>query len=183
MRNKRNKIANEFAVTAHTVKKVTAGRLPSKILKEVAKAYADCGRLGKQVERSERSESDECRFAQLYNEALAQRNLGFRASQAVTPKVAAAIMSRIVPAYNDFRADLLLLLPDDCEVVIARENSVCIYVKPGKTKLPSRKKLKADEYGVLNKTEYDNDEFHSGGTHYKKTPYGGYKGEVRIWWD
>jgi hypothetical protein len=111
------------------------------------------------------------------------RNLGFRASKAVSPKTAAAIMEKLVDNYNGFSWKYLLKLPDDCKVVLAREGSVCIYVQPGKTKLPTRSKMNASEYDKLDKDEYAADDIHKGLYRGRPTPYGGYKGEVRIWWD
>ena len=155
------------------------------IYAEVAKAYADCGPVEERFERGEGdiSLSDNERFEALVDETMEIRNLGFRASQAVDPATAQAIMEKIVPSYNEFKPNLLGLLPDDCKVVIAREGSVCIYVQRGDKKIPSRSKLKASEYDLLNETVYNTREHYKGGTRHRPTPYGGFQGELRIWWD
>jgi hypothetical protein len=159
------------------------------IFDEVLKAYADCGPVDEQFERGEgdTSLSDEARFEALVDEAMTHRNLSFRASQAVDPKTAQAIMEKACPGYNAFRPKFLGLLPDDCQVTLAREGSVCIYVRPGKSKIPTRSKLKADEYSVLKEDTFAIG-YHKGdpsraGCDHGSTDYGGYKGEIRIWWD
>jgi len=156
------------------------------IFAEVAKAYDDCGPLDGRFHRGEGDTtlSDEDRFEALADLSMEVRNLGFRASKPVTPKIAAAIMKQLVDGYNEFSWRQLLLLPSDCKVTLAREGSVCIYVQPGKTKLPTRGKLKASEYDLLKRTVYDSDPMHSGTySKHRPTPYGGFEGEVRIWWD
>lgn len=114
------------------------------------------------------------------------RNLKFRASQPVTPAEAQAIMETACPGYNLFTPSLLGLLPDDCMVTLAREGSVCIYVRKGRKKLPTARKLKADEYGIIREDTYAIG-YYSANQHKeqgcKSTDYGGFKGEVRIWWD
>lgn len=86
------------------------------------------------------------------------RNLNFRASQAVDPKTAKAILEKAMNGYNSFTPDLLDLFPEDCQITIAREGSVCLYVKPGKKKLPKGKEINADEIDK-------------------------YGEEIRFWWD
>lgn len=72
------------------------------------------------------------------------RNLNFRASAAVSRDEAFEIMEKaIVSGYNEFDADLIKKFPKDAEFVLAREGSVCLYVKG--QKLPSAAKVKADE--------------------------------------
>lgn len=156
------------------------------IFAEVAKAYDDCGPLDERFRRGEGDQtlSDDERFSALADVAMENRNLGFRASKAVSPKMAAAIMEKVCPGYNGFEPKYIAMLPADCKVVLAREGSVCIYVQKGKIKLPTRTKLHASEYDTETSDVYGNDELHAGG--YNKdhpTPYGGFKGEVRIWWD
>jgi len=51
-------------------------------------------------------------------------------------------------SYNDFTADLLLKLPDDCKVVLAREFSPAIYIIPGKKPLPTQEEMLANEYSI-----------------------------------
>lgn len=107
---------------------------------QVKIAYADC------VENA------------LTEETEATRQLEFRATQAVDPSTACAIMQELVNGYNNFEADCLKLFPDDCQIFLAREGSVCIYVLPGVKKLPTSLQLSADEFDERN-------------------------GEFRIWWD
>lgn len=116
------------------------------------------------------------------------RNLGFRASQPVNAVAAQAIMEEVCPSYNGFDAKFLGLFPDDCEIFLAREGSVCIYVRPGKKKLPTQKELHADEYSAMTKDTFG-DKYHSP-TEFTSRPgmdvkanHGGYKDEIRIWWD
>jgi hypothetical protein len=62
--------------------------------------------------------------------ALELRRLQFCASEAVGRDEAVDIMKAAIPSsYNDFRADLLKLLPADALITIAREYSPCFYVK------------------------------------------------------
>ncbi len=155
------------------------------IYKEVVKAYDDCGPLQERFDsgKGNKNLSNDDRFEQLANEAMEVRNLGFRASESVTPEIARAIMDKVCPGYNEFESSLLSLLPDDCGVVLAREGSVCIYVQKGKKPIPSRTKLKANEYNVLEETAYNVREYCKGGHPDRPTPCGGFKGELRIWWD
>ena len=68
----------------------------------------------------------------------------FRASAAVSPKMAQAIMEKACPEYNAFEPGFLGTFPDDCKITLAREYGVCVYVQPGKKKLPPGNKLWAD---------------------------------------
>lgn len=78
---------------------------------EVDKAYADCWKPGG------------------FEVTSRERNLNFRASESVPRDEAVKIMRHAVPGcYNAFTADLLLKLPEDCNVTLAREYSVCVYV-------------------------------------------------------
>lgn len=131
------------------------------LYREVCVAYADCSE-------------------DYFENSLKIRNLRFRARQAVDPKMAQEIMERACPYYNKFEAEFLGLFPDDCKIVLAREGSVCIYVQPGEKKLPTINSLHADEYDVMEQTTYG-DKHH--GLSEQKSNYGGYKNEVRIWWD
>lgn len=109
-----------------------------KIRAEVIKAYAD------QTMSS--------------NKADAIRNLHFKASKAVTVARAKAILSVAIPdGYNEFSADLLDEFPEDVSVVIARENSVALYVSGNN--LPSKRAVSASKYSRLD------------------------DGSVRYWWD
>lgn len=111
------------------------------VLAEVKQAYIDCW-SGKP-----------------YGETESLRKLDFRASAAVNPKTAAAIMKQAVPhGYNDFEADVLNAL-GDCKITLAREGSVCIYVD---------RALTVSEKNALSPDEYD---------------WYGEDGEWRLWWD
>jgi hypothetical protein len=107
-----------------------------KILKETLAAYCDCNRAG----------------------SMDGRNLNFRASGSVSKEVAMTIMQSALAlygSYNEFTPEKLDLLPDDCQITLAREYSVCVYVKPALKTIPS---MGQDETGNKN-------------------------GETRIWWD
>ena len=81
----------------------------------------------------------------------------FRSDEWVSRKDAYAIMKQAVPrGYNEFKAELVLDFPDDVMFQLAREGSVCMYVKGDN--LPSREDLNADEYTIEN-------------------------GVTRVWWD
>lgn len=137
-------------------------------LNEIALAYADS--------------SDEP-----FSETQKKRNLSFRASQSTDAMTAQEIMKIVCPEYNEFDAELLGLFPDDCQITIAREGSVCIYVKKGEKDLPSIEQLKADEYDELEEDTYgigtNKGDPSKIGEDYGFTDCGGYKGEIRIWWD
>ena len=110
-----------------------------KILLEVSNAFADC--------------------TQEWEQAVKIRNLNYKATESVDPLTAFQIMNKAIGDYNEFEAKLLKLFPKHARIVIARENSVCIYVSGVKeTDLPSMSALKADEYGWNN-------------------------GILRVWWD
>ena len=104
---------------------------------EVKEAYADCWLP--------------------WEEGEPRRNLHFRASASVSPKEAKAIMKKFANGHNAFSYEILCEFPEDAEITIAREGSVCLYVT-GKN-LPTRDVLGCDEY---DKTE---------------------DGSTRIWWD
>lgn len=91
--------------------------------KEVKAAYTDCWMDG--------------------DEAYKLRNLHFRASSPVSRDEAREIMQKYVPGYNAFEPELIKKFPKDSQIVIAREGSVCLYVKA--SKYPSVKAVKADE--------------------------------------
>lgn len=68
------------------------------------------------------------------------------------------IMKQALPSgYNEFRPEIIDKLPSDAKIQIAREGSVCLYVKTN-TK-PRRMSLKADELDMVGDNTY------------------------RIWWD
>jgi hypothetical protein len=84
-------------------------------------------------------------------------NLSFRASHPVSRDEAIKIFGEFVTSYNEFGPELLKVLPEDAQVTIARQCSVCIYVK-GKIKKSA--KLKCDEFDYYPESD-----------------------ETRIWWD
>ena len=121
---------------------------------EVGEAYADCEWLRRNwTQERER-------------EALSKRNLSFRASQAVSRDKTIALFKDHVPGYNAFEPSLLETLPEDSEITIAREGSVCIYIKGnleeqmGFSVPDIRDKLSCDEINYKKSTD-----------------------ETRIWWD
>lgn len=93
------------------------------VLNEVKKAYTDCWMSG--------------------DEAYRLRILNFRASQAVSRDEAYEIMNQFVPGYNAFEPELIKKFPKNAQIVIAREGSVCLYVKSSKH--PGAKTVNADE--------------------------------------
>ena len=104
-----------------TLKKVTA---------EVMKAYSDC-----HME---------------WEEGSKLRNLNFKASAPVSRDDAVAIMEKALGrggSYNDFEPSLLKHLPEDAEVWLARESSVCVYVRSNST-TQWLHKMSADEADV-----------------------------------
>lgn len=107
------------------------------VLKETTTAYIDCN-----------SKLD-------WELASKIRNLNFLAPYPVNKEEAINIMKAAVPiGYNSFKAEILAKLPKDSQIKLAREGSVCVYVKT-KHSIP---KLKENERSVHN-------------------------GWIRIWWD
>lgn len=105
----------------------------NKILKEVTDAYGDLNNLKTQ-------------------------NLGFKASEFVPRDTAFAIIEKAISrGYNEFNPSLIKKFGKDTEIQIAREGSVCLYVKGND--LPTLEELNADEYHNLS------------------------DGTTRIWWD
>jgi len=92
-------------------------------------------------------------------EAMRLRNLSFRALFPVTRDEAVKIMGKCVPSYNEFAPRLLKKLPEDAQVTLAREGSVCIYVK-GRLPESLKEAMKEDEF------DYDPT-----------------TNETRVWWD
>ena len=94
-----------------------------------------------------------------------RRRLNFLASHSVTRDEAVEIMAQAVPnGYNEFQPNgqTLAKFPDDSQITLAREGSVCVYVQG---KLPANKKYQNDEH-----------------TYYPPIP-GTPRGETRLWWD
>ena len=78
------------------------------------------------------------------NEAYELRNLHFRATKTVTRWEAIEILTAYVPEYSDgdnWEPKQLLALPEDAQITIAREYSVCIYVKGNITFCKSAAKM------------------------------------------
>jgi|SRR5882724_1249752 len=97
-----------------------------------------------------------------YNEAT--RNLNFRCVTPLLPVEAVAIMTKALGVeksthcgYNNFSPSLLAKLPANSELNLAREGSVCVYVK-GDVETPDG---------------FKNDERH----------FYADKNETRFWWD
>lgn len=97
-------------------------------------------------------------FAKAYGSNKHGSNIEWKNTAMFSKKDAMNIMKQALPdGYNDFKAELIDKLPADAKIQIAREGSVCLYVKTT-TKL-SKASLKADE---LHQVE---------------------PGLYRIWWD
>ena len=89
------------------------------------------------------------------------RQLNWRASRWVSRDEAIAILNRRVPSYNEFNPQRLRCLPADSRVTIAREGSVCLFVKGNwPSALSLKKALRADEVS-----------------------YNAATNETRLWWD
>jgi hypothetical protein len=117
---------------------------------EVETAYADChGRKGDD-----------------WQHGMNRRNLNFRASHEVTRDEAREIMTAYVPGYNEFKPELIGKLPADSRVTIAREGSVCLYVRTLAREEISADELRADEVDAESSPHYD-------------APFI----QIRIWWD
>ena len=105
------------------------------ILKETKAAYSDCNKLDGKV----------------------TRNLNFRASEPVSVADAVKVMSSAIDGgYNEFEPRLLKRLPKDSQVTLAREGSVCVYVRTAE-KLNVEDEadlLKADEVVLRSNGEY-----------------------------
>jgi len=107
-----------------------------KILNETIEAYADC--------------------TMTWEMGWQRRNLSFKASAPVSRDEAIEIANKAIPGgYNAFKASKLKLLPVFAEIILARENSVCVYVTPPVKEI---KAMEADEWNTED-------------------------GVTRIWWD
>ena len=93
--------------------------------KEIKSAYSDCWMEGER--------------------GYKLRNLNYRAPFEVSRDDAVAIMDGAVKGYNQFEPDLLKKFPKCATFQLAREGSVCVYVRANGGKLPSAKTVKADE--------------------------------------
>ena len=103
----------------------------SVVREEVLAAYSDCNKLSED-----------------------SRDLAFKASQMVSPNEACDIMCEALDCshdeegYNNFRPELLTFLPSNSEVFLAREGSVCVYVKTSNLDAKTQSALRADEIDV-----------------------------------
>lgn len=100
----------------------------------------------KQVEREVSDAYADCWIGNTHA-AMAKRNLDFRASNSVSQNLAFVLFDLYVGSYNDFIPDLILKFPSDSLITIAREGSVCIYVR-GES-LPTKEQVNADEFSVI----------------------------------
>lgn len=111
----------------------------TKVLSDMLNAYSDCN-----------------------SQSTRPRTLDFKSELPVNTVEAYHIMTKslkdINGTYNDFNVELLKLLPENSEIYLAREGSVCIYVS-GKLDI-HKSKLKANEFNY-----YEN------------------INQTRIWWD
>jgi len=123
------------------------------VRQEALIAYADCVETARDGHTRESIE-----------ETMSRRNLNWKASHAIGTEEAVDIMKEVCPfGYNDFEAEVLGDLPDDCRVFLAREDSVCVYVLRGKNEFPG---MMANEKDLI-----------------KEDKAHGKKGEYRFWWD
>lgn len=92
------------------------------------------------------------------------RNLDFKASRRLSVQEAYEIFKTYVKGYNEFEPELILVIPEGYQVLIAREGSVCVYVYGDNLNLLNRlqKQLHCDELHVY---EEDGEQV------------------CRIWWD
>lgn len=95
------------------------------VAKEIKAAYSDCWMEGER--------------------AYKLRNLNYRAPFEVSRDDAVRIMNDAVKGYNNFEPKLLKKFPECATFQLAREGSVCVYVRANGGKLPSAKGVKADE--------------------------------------
>lgn len=86
------------------------------------------------------------------------RNLDTKAQYAVSRQEAYDIVSEFITGYNAFTPKLILQLPEDSKITIAREGSVCLYVE---TEEPLTDLV---ENGFCDELDYDGKEY-------------------RLWWD
>ncbi len=91
----------------------------------------------------------EKQVVEAYSETNGQ--MMFKADHWVDPVTARKILAKALAwsgdGYNEFTPDLLDFFPLDSEILIAREYSVCLYVRSN-SRLPSASRVKADEVDV-----------------------------------
>jgi hypothetical protein len=99
---------------------------------EISRAFSDCH--GTEKEQTE---------------GMNRRNLDFRSSYLLTREQAVKVMSKYCKSYNEFRPDLLKLLPDGCLIRIAREGSAGLYVET-EQEIPksTAEEMKVDEFDL-----------------------------------
>lgn len=116
---------------------------------EVIRAYADC-------HDEPPDGATNLEYEAWWNRVKNERNLSFRASQAVSRDEARAILAEAMPnGYNEFKADLLDRFPADCRFIVAREGSVCLYVSGTEnTPMPAGTVVLADECDVIIEDPY-----------------------------
>ena len=105
-----------------------------KVQKQATKAYYDC-------------------WFSDFDIAEKKRNLHYKAKSAVSRNEAIAILRSCIPTgYNEFEPELLNFLPEDSKVIIAREGSVCLYVKADDSTFDEKLKedMKVDEMNKEN---------------------------------
>ena len=129
-----------------------------KVLTETKRAYGDSQQFPNTIE-------GQCQEQKAYK----TRNLDWRASAPVSVtdaveimKVALCVPSVDTDAYNNFKPRLLEMMPEGTKVILAREGSVCAYVK-----LPKGQTIDAHTQRAMMI-----DEFHPQAD-----------GTIRLWWD
>jgi len=111
----------------------------STVSNEVAEAYADCWAY----------DPNSPHAAGTWKDVAQRRNLDFFATRWLPRDEAKWVMEQWVKEYNYFTPKLIDRFPADAEIRIAREGSVCLYVRvsPGweLQRLPTAKRMEADE--------------------------------------
>jgi hypothetical protein len=106
---------------------------------EVAEAYADCW---------DYHPPQGVMLGPDWDAVSKRRNLDFLASRWLPRDDAKWVMEQWVKDYNEFSPEVIDKFPAEAEIRIAREGSVCLYVKLPygcKKKLPCAKRVAADE--------------------------------------
>lgn len=127
---------------------MTEKNIYNKVLIECCSAYSDCNN----------------------KPGSGPRDLVFKASSFVTVEEAVSILEEALcedmdtaPGYNAFNPDLLMNLPKGSLVKIAREGSVCVYVKNTNLSLKQMHKL-SEEFMHVDEIDLVDDTY-------------------RLWWD
>lgn len=141
------------------------------VLEQAKRAYYECWYL-EELEQAGKPISNEIEQA-----AYAKRSLQWRADLPVSMQEAVAILTNALgvwdhqPGYNFFRPMLLEKLGPEAEIVLAREYSVCIYVKVGTCELLDGCLNEDDGDRLDVASELEADELHRRGDYW------------RLWWD